>query len=209
MYPKMLLQISFCFEILLAHITSENVVWMYLLVLLQSFLGCVWVVFTVILFAEKLAQVSMDFLVISKFIWVPEDLLTCTALVFKSKVHHHVLVMTTVTVKILATVSAVKSLCRMYFDNMLVKIFVFVKFLWAPVTGVTSWSLLSFWQTNSGQRNNALWCSNSFGDRFASIVERSMCWISSGAFLVWRSQFVLSGCRNVFCFFFLRRSLHC
>ena len=79
--------------------------------------------------AEKLAQVIMDFLMISKLIRVPEDLLTCTALVLKSKVNHHVLVMTTVTVKVFTTVSAVKSLSRMLVDNMLVKIFVFVKFI--------------------------------------------------------------------------------
>ena len=73
----------------------------------------------------------MHFLMISKFIRVPEDLLTCTstALVLKSKVNHHVLVMTTVTLKVFTTVSAVKSFITMLLDNMLVKIFVFVKFI--------------------------------------------------------------------------------
>ena len=64
-------------------------------------------VLTVLLFAEKLAQVSMDFLMISKLVRVPEELLTCTALVLKSKVNHHVLVTTTVTVKVFITISAV------------------------------------------------------------------------------------------------------
>ena len=85
-------------------------------------------VLTVLLFAEELAQVSMDFLMISKFIRVSEHLLTCTALVLKSEVNHHVLVMTTVTVKVFTTESAVKSLCRMLVDNMLVQVFVFGKF---------------------------------------------------------------------------------
>ena len=86
-------------------------------------------VLTVLLFAEKPAQVRMDFVMILKLVRVPEDLLTCTALVLKSKMNHHVLVMTTVTLKVLTTVSAVKSLSRMLVDNMLVNIFVFVKFL--------------------------------------------------------------------------------
>ena len=85
-------------------------------------------VLTVLLFAEELAQVSMDFLMISKFVRVPKDLLTCTALVLKSNMKHHVLVMTTVTVKVFTTVSAVKSFISMLLDNMLDKIFVFVKF---------------------------------------------------------------------------------
>ena len=85
-------------------------------------------ILTVLLFAEKLAQVSMDFLMILKLVRVSEDLLTCTALVLKSKMNHHVLVMTTVTVKVFTTVSPVKSLPRMLFDNMLVKIFVFGTF---------------------------------------------------------------------------------
>ena len=73
----------------------------------------------------------MHFLMISKLVRVPEDLLTCTstALVLKSKVNHHVLVMTTVTLKVFTTVSAVKSFITMLLDNMLVKIFVFVKFI--------------------------------------------------------------------------------
>ena len=70
----------------------------------------------------------MDFLMISKFVRVPEDLLTCTALVLKSKVHHHVLVMTIVTVKVFTTESAVKSLCRMFVNYMLVQVFVFGNF---------------------------------------------------------------------------------
>ena len=85
-------------------------------------------VLTVLVFAEKLAQVSMDFLMITKFIRIPEDLLTCTALVLKTKVDHHMLVSATVTLKVFTTESAVKSLYRMFVDNMLVQVFVFGKF---------------------------------------------------------------------------------
>ena len=124
MYLKMLLQISFGFELLLAHITSENFVWMYLLVLLQGFLGCVWTVFTVLLFIEKFAQVRMDFVMILKLVIVPEDLLIHTAWVLKSQVKHHMLVSTTVTFEVLTTVSAVESLIMMLLNHILVNIFV-------------------------------------------------------------------------------------
>ena len=70
----------------------------------------------------------MDFLMITKFVRIPEDLLTCTALVLKTKVDHHMLVSATVTLKVFTTESAVKSLCRMFVNNMLVQVFVFGKF---------------------------------------------------------------------------------
>ena len=104
----------------------------------------------------------MDFFMISQFIRVPEDLLTCSALVFESKVHHHVLITPTVTLKVVTTVSTVKSLAWMLVDNMLVQFFVFAKFFRAPVTRVGFWSFLSFGQSNSGDRNYTLSSSNGF-----------------------------------------------
>ena len=71
----------------------------------------------------------MDLVMITKLVRLPEHLLTRTALVLKSQVNHHILVSTTVTLKVLTTVSTVKSLITMLLNNMLVKIFVFVKFV--------------------------------------------------------------------------------
>ena len=90
--------------------------------LLKSFFSGVRSILAPFLFTKELAQIGVKFGVITKFIRVSEHFLAFfnRTLLFKTKVHHQVLVPAAVTFEVLATKSTVKALSGVVVNNMVV-----------------------------------------------------------------------------------------